>query len=93
MIINTKTIVITLVLVVIAFVWGLKFIRKFALQIAQENHDAVAAMDQAEEQERLKKARAADAAASVAFAKVENTIPKFASVKVNEQSAAKLADV
>jgi len=78
MLINAKTIVITLIIVVAGFLWGIKFIRKFALQIAQENHDAIAAMDQAEEQERLKKERAADAAASAAFAKVENTLPKVA---------------
>jgi hypothetical protein len=71
MIIDAKTIVITLFVVVIALVWGLKFIRRFALQIAQENHDAVFAMDQQEETKRLKKERAADLAAATAFAKVE----------------------
>jgi hypothetical protein len=71
MIIDAKTIVITLFLVIIALVWGLKFIRRFALQIAQENHDAVSAMDQQEETKRLKKERAADLAAATAFAKVE----------------------
>jgi cytoskeletal protein RodZ len=68
---DAKTISITLIVVVIAFVWGLKFIRQFALQIAQENHDAVAAMEQQEEQQRLKKERAADEATAVVFAKVE----------------------
>ena len=62
----------------VAFIWGIRFIRKFALQIAQENHDAVSAMDQKEEQERQKKERLADAAASAAFAKVENTLPTVA---------------
>lgn len=76
MIIDAKTIVITLIVVVIACMWGIKLVRKFALQIAQENHDAVVAMDQAEEQERLKKERAADAAASAAFLKVESVLPK-----------------
>jgi len=71
MIINSKSIAITLIIVCVAFSYGLKFIRQFALQIAQENHDAVAAMDQEEEQQRLKKERAADAAAAAAFAKVE----------------------
>ena len=71
MIIDAKSIVITLLVVVVAFAWGLKFIRQFALQIAQENHDAVAAMDQEEEQQRLKKERQADAEAAAAFAKVE----------------------
>ncbi len=75
MIIDAKTVVITLIVVVVAFVWGIKFVRKFALQIAQENHDAISALDQAEEQDRLKKERAADAAASAAYLKVENTLP------------------
>jgi cytoskeletal protein RodZ len=95
MIIDAKTISITLIVVVIAFVWGLKFIRQFALQIAQENHDAVAAMDQQEEQQRLKKERAADDAAAVAFAKVEPlltvtkvALPKSAPPKLQEQEAA-----
>lgn len=71
MIIDTKTVIVTLVIVAVAFSWGLKFVRQFALQIAQENHDAVAAMDQAEEQQRLKTERQADAAAAAAFAKVQ----------------------
>jgi hypothetical protein len=71
MIIDAKSIIITLLIVGLALTWGLKFIRNFALQIAQENHDAVVAMDQEEEQQRLKKERVADAAASAAFAKVE----------------------
>ena len=71
MIIDAKSIIVTLIVVLGAGIYGLKFVRKFALQIAQENHDAVAAMDQQEEQQRLKKERAADAAAAAAFAKVE----------------------
>ena len=71
MIIDAKSIIVTLIVVFGAGIYGLKFVRKFALQIAQENHDAVAAMDQEEEQQRLKKERAADAAAAAAFAKVE----------------------
>jgi hypothetical protein len=71
MIIDHKTVVVTLTVIVVALYWGLGFIRKFALQIAQENHDAVVAMDQEEEQHRMKKERNADAAASAAFAKVE----------------------
>lgn len=71
MIIDGKTVAFTLILIVVALYWGLGFIRKFALQIAQENHDAVVAMDQEEEQKRLKKERNADAAAAAAFAKVE----------------------
>ena len=76
MIIDAKSIVITLIVIVVACMWGIKLVRRFALQIAQENHDAVVAMDQAEEQERLKKERAADAAASAAFLRVENVLPK-----------------
>jgi uncharacterized ion transporter superfamily protein YfcC len=71
MIIDHKTVAVTLIVIVIALYWGLGFIRKFALQIAQENHDAVVAMDQEEEQQRLKKERNADTAAAAAFAKVE----------------------
>ncbi|KAG7366517.1 hypothetical protein IV203_029187 [Nitzschia inconspicua] len=71
MIIDAKSIIITLLVVTVGGVYGLKFIRKFALQIAQENHDAVVAMEQEEEQQRLKKERAADAATAAAFAKVE----------------------
>lgn len=71
MIIDSKTVVITLIIVICAGIYGLKFVRQFALQIAQENHDAVVAMDQEEEQQRKKKERAADAAAAAAFAKVE----------------------
>lgn len=89
MIIDAKSIIITLIVVVVAFTWGVKLIRKFALQIAQENHDAIAAMDQKEEQERLKKERVADAAASAAFAKVENALPKIA-VKAPSEAAAEV---
>lgn len=71
MIIDAKTVAITTVIVVIALYWGLGFVRKFALQIAQDNHDAVVAMDQAEEQQRIRRERDADAAAEAAFAKVE----------------------
>jgi len=71
MIIDAKTIVLTLILVTIAFFGGIRFIRAFALQIAQENHDAVMAMDQADQEARLKRERAADAAAATAFAKVK----------------------
>eukprot|EP00980_Cylindrotheca_fusiformis_P003097 scaffold720_cov114-Cylindrotheca_fusiformis.AAC.5 len=71
MIINGKTVAVTVLVIAIALYWGLGFIRKFALQIAQENHDAVVAMDREEEQQRLKKERNADAAAAAAFAKVK----------------------
>jgi uncharacterized protein YpmB len=79
MIINAKTIILTLVIILIAVYVGLKFVRKFALQIAQENHDAIRAMDAAEDEVRLKKVRQADAAAATAFAKVKpilNDVPE-----------------
>ena len=91
MIIDAKSIIVTLIVVVVAFVWGLKFIRRFALQIAQENHDAVMAMEQEDEKQRLKKERVADAAASAAFAKVEPILkvqapkPTLAPVSQQEQ--------
>ena len=42
MIINTITIIVTLLIISIAFYIGLKFIRAFALQIAKENSYIVA---------------------------------------------------
>lgn len=71
MIIDAKTVVLTLLVAAIAFYVGLKFVRKFALSIAQENHDAVAAMDREDETKLMKKQRDADAAAAAAYAKVE----------------------
>jgi len=71
MIIDAKTIVLCL-LGMIAFLYGgLQLIRQFALQIAQENHDAVVEMDQRADQERRRKERAADQAAQAAFARVQ----------------------
>jgi hypothetical protein len=83
MIIDAKTVAITLFVIAISLYWGLGFIRKFALQIAKENHDAIAAMDQAEEQERLKKERSADAAAAAAFAKVQPMLKVQQTAKPN----------
>ena len=71
MIINAPTIFVTLVIITVGGYVGLQFIRKFALQIAQENHDAMLAMDQADEEKRLKKEKLADQAAASAFAQVE----------------------
>ena len=71
MIIDAKSIVITLVIVAIAAYGGLQFIRKFALQIAQENHDAIRAMDAEADETRLKKERQAESATESAFAKVK----------------------
>lgn len=78
MIIDAKTIVITVVIVAVGFFAGLRMVRSFALSIAQENHDVNAALDQAEEEKRLKQERNADTAAASAFAKVEPllTVPK-----------------
>uniref|UniRef100_A0A7R9ZJD9 Uncharacterized protein n=1 Tax=Craspedostauros australis TaxID=1486917 RepID=A0A7R9ZJD9_9STRA len=97
MIIDAKTVIMTLVIVVGATLYGLKFVRKFALQIAMENHDAIKAMDQEEETQRLKKQKAADAAAETAFAKVQpllnvNAAPRSgnappAAAKTEEQPA------
>uniref|UniRef100_A0A7S1VU70 Uncharacterized protein n=1 Tax=Grammatophora oceanica TaxID=210454 RepID=A0A7S1VU70_9STRA len=71
MIIDAKTIIITLLIVGAGFYFGLQFVRSFALSIAQENHDANMALDQAEEDKRQKQERNADSAAANAFAKVE----------------------
>lgn len=76
MLINAASIILTLIVVILAAYVGLYFVRKFALQIAQENHDAIRAMDEADNADRLKKQQQADAAADSAFAKVlvqENT--------------------
>ena len=75
MIIDAKTITLTLVIVVVAAYFGLQFIRQLTLSIAQENHDANLAMDMTEEAKRAKRQRDADAAASAAFAKVEPLLP------------------
>lgn len=71
MYINAPTIIFTLIVVSVGCYGGLKFIRKFALQIARENHDAILAMDQADEEKRLKRERDADTAAATAYANVE----------------------
>eukprot|EP00536_Pseudo-nitzschia_multiseries_P002746 jgi/Psemu1/301551/fgenesh1_kg.38_\ len=81
MIIDAKTIIFTLVIVAFAFIYALKLIRRFALEIAQENHDAVTAMDQEEEKRRLKQEKAANAAADAAFSKVEPILKIQSSVK------------
>ena len=85
MIINAPTICFTLIIVMIGCYGGLKFVRKFALQIAQENHDAVLAMDQADEEKRLKRERDADAAAASAYANVE---PLLTQTKSNSNDSA-----
>jgi hypothetical protein len=71
MIIDAKTFILTLIVVLIAFYGGLRIVRKFALSIAQENHNANRAMDQQEEEQRAKREKMADAAAASAFEKVQ----------------------
>lgn len=71
MIIDAKAIILTLLLVSIGAYFALKVIRAFALQIARENHDAILALDQTEEQQRQKREAVADAAEKLAFAKVQ----------------------
>lgn len=75
MIIDAKTITVTLIIVAFAFYFGLHFIRQLTLSIAQENHDANLAMDMSEEAKRAKRQRDADAAASAAFEKVQPLLP------------------
>jgi cell division protein FtsL len=72
MIIDAKSISLTLLIVVVACYGGLQFVRQFALQIAKENHDALLQMDAAET-EKLQRKRAVDAdqATVEAFAKVK----------------------
>eukprot|EP00553_Chaetoceros_curvisetus_P007251 CAMPEP_0204617098 /NCGR_PEP_ID=MMETSP0717-20131115/4161_1 /ASSEMBLY_ACC=CAM_ASM_000666 /TAXON_ID=230516 /ORGANISM="Chaetoceros curvisetus" /LENGTH=94 /DNA_ID=CAMNT_0051630519 /DNA_START=95 /DNA_END=379 /DNA_ORIENTATION=- len=76
MIINTSTVLITVLIIVGIGFGGLHLIRQFALQIAVENFEANQAMDEKDEQERKKKIILADAAASDAFQKVEPLIKK-----------------
>ena len=75
MIIDGKTIIITLIIIAIASYFGLNLIRSFALSIAQENHDANLAIDMTEQSRRLKRERLADEAAHAAFARVEPLLP------------------
>ena len=79
MIIDAKAIVFTLLLVSVGAYFALKVIRAFALQIARENHDVILALDQTEEQQRIKRAAVADAAEKVAFAKVQPILTNTAS--------------
>ena len=75
MIIDAKSIILTLFVVGVACYGGLSFVRRFALQIAEENHEALKAMDEEDEQ-RQKKERAAEAAAESAYAKVKPILTK-----------------
>jgi hypothetical protein len=86
MIINTPTIVLTLIIITIAFYGGLMLVRRFALSIAQENHDANRAADLAEQNRRAKREKMADAAAASAFAKVEPILTVTKEEKVAEET-------
>mmetsp|Transcript_15264 Transcript_15264/g.28737 ORF Transcript_15264/g.28737 Transcript_15264/m.28737 type:complete len:106 (-) Transcript_15264:118-435(-) len=76
MIINAKTVILTLILIAIVSYVGLRFIRQFALSIALENHEANQELDAKEDRERKKRIALADKAASDAFQKVEPLIRK-----------------
>lgn len=71
MIMDAIKIIITLIVLSMAFYGGLVLVRAFALSIAQENQYANFAMDQAEQKQRAKREWLADAAAASGFAKVE----------------------
>ena len=84
MIIDAKTILITIIIVGVASYFGLNLIRSFALSIAQENHDANLAMDMNEQSRRAKRERLADEAANAAYAKVEPLLPSSVVAKKNQ---------
>ena len=74
MIIDAKSITITLCIIAVACYGGLHMIRQFALQIAKENHDAILQMDMMET-EKLQRKLAndnADQATIEAYAKVKS---------------------
>ena len=71
MIIDTKTVIITLIIIAIVANIGLRLVRQFALEIAQENHQSNAAFDAEAQALQTKREMEADAAAVQAFAKVE----------------------
>ena len=83
MIINTPTVIITLIIIAAAFYVGLHAVRSFAYSIALENHDANVALDNEEESKRLRMEKQAEAAESAAFAKVEPLLP----VTLNKSSS------
>lgn len=88
MYINAHTIIITLIVIVVACYGGLHFVRKFALQIAQENHDAIVAMDNDEDEKRHKRELAADQAAASAFAKVQPILSLHSNIKTTSTTTA-----
>lgn len=76
MIINAKTFILTLLVILVVGYLGLQLIRQFALSIALENHESNQANDMKEDQQRKKKIALADQAATDAFKKVEPLIKK-----------------
>lgn len=90
MIINTSTIFLTLLVIVIFLYGGLQLVRKFAYEIAMENHEAVTALDNAAQAERMRKERAADEQEAAAYAKVQPLLhTKLTSgMKVNNKNKA-----
>jgi hypothetical protein len=89
MIIDAKTIILSL-LGIVAFLYvGLQLIRQFALQIAQENHSALQAMDATAEESRIRKERAADQAAQAAFARVQPILTSPAGAAAAASTAVK----
>lgn len=71
MIIDAKTIIITIIFIFMGGYIGLRLIRSFALTIAQENHAANVALDTADEVQRSKRLREADEMVASAFSNVE----------------------
>ena len=86
MIIDTKTIIITFILIFIAGNIGLRLIRSFALTIAQENHAANVALDSADEMQRLKRMREADEMVANAFSNVEPLVSSSAIANITKAS-------
>jgi hypothetical protein len=75
MIIDAKTVIVTLVVILVAFFGGLRIIRAFALTIAQENHAANVADDMNTEAKRIKRERDAEAAETAAYKKAAPLLP------------------
>jgi len=86
MIIDTKTIIITFITIVIAAYIGLRFIRSFALTIAQENHAANLALDSADELQRLRRMREADEMVANAFSNVEPLVSSSTMANIAKKS-------
>lgn len=92
MINNAPTIIVALLIIMVFVYGGLIFVRKFALQIAQENHEAMMAMDQADEEKRLKREKESDLAVGAAYANVEPLLTTSKSSDGSAASASALAE-